>query len=36
MTLRRHPSMDVVIAVLPVVVGCVMVYFSAISLYTWP
>ncbi|MBV6810577.1 hypothetical protein KWH19_12460 [Xanthomonas campestris pv. pennamericanum] len=28
--------MDAVIAVLPVIVGCVMVYFSAISLYTWP
>lgn len=36
MTLGRHPSMDAVIAVLPVIVGCVMVYFSAISLYTWP
>nr|WP_228734571.1 hypothetical protein [Xanthomonas euvesicatoria] len=28
--------MDAVIAALPVIVGCVMVYFSAISLYTWP
>lgn len=36
MTPTRHPSLDAVIAVLPVVVGCVMVYFSAISLYTRP
>ncbi len=36
MTLRRHPSMDAVIAVLAVIVGCVRVYFSALSLYTWP
>ncbi|OQP84341.1 hypothetical protein IA54_017780 [Xanthomonas phaseoli pv. syngonii LMG 9055] len=27
--------MDAVVAVLAVVVGCVMVYFSAISLYTY-
>ncbi|AMU96841.1 hypothetical protein [Xanthomonas citri] len=27
--------MDAVIAVLPVGIGCVMVYFSAISLYTY-
>ncbi|MBV6854361.1 hypothetical protein KWH45_13170 [Xanthomonas campestris pv. mirabilis] len=36
MTPTRHPSLDAVIAVLPVVVGCVRVYFSAISLYTRP
>ncbi len=35
MMLRRHPYMDAVVAVLAVVVGCVMVYFSAISLYTY-
>ncbi|PPV06035.1 putative membrane protein [Xanthomonas bromi] len=35
MMLRRHPYIDAVVAVLAVVVGCVIFYFSAISFYTY-